>query len=50
MSNKNDYKGPSFGSPALRMPDELRGPLKAHLKELKGRFLDIGWGTRSGFG
>ncbi|MAN25233.1 MAG: carbamoylsarcosine amidase [Gemmatimonadetes bacterium] len=50
MKNKNDYRAPNFGSPALRMPDELRGPLKIHLEELKSRFLELGWGTRSGFG
>ena len=50
MDSKKNHPPPTFGSLGLRMPDELRGPLKAHLEELKSRFLDIGWGTRSGFG
>ena len=46
-----DLEGPpSFGSPALRLPDELRGPLKAHMAELKEQYLQLGWGTRGGFG
>ena len=34
----------------LRLPDELRGPLKAHMAELKEQYLQLGWGTRGGFG
>jgi nicotinamidase-related amidase len=41
---------PAFGSPALRLPGELRGPLKAHMEELHQRYLELGWGTRGGFG
>ncbi len=40
----------SFGSPDLRLPDALRGPLKQHLAELRGRYLARGWAGRVGFG
>ena len=39
-----------MGSPDLRLPDELRGPLQAHLKELHHRYLSRGWAGRVGFG
>ena len=39
-----------FGSSDLKLPDELRGPLLAHLQELHGRYLARGWGGRVGFG
>lgn len=39
-----------FGSPDLRLPDELRGPLAAHLAQLRERYLSRGWGGRVGFG
>ena len=50
MSADAHHVPPPFGSPALRLPDELRGPLKAHMEELRQRFLELGWGTRGGFG
>ena len=34
----------------LRMPDDLREGVKAHLRELKKEFLARGWGARMGFG
>jgi nicotinamidase-related amidase len=40
----------SFGSPDLRLPDELRGPLMAHLEHLRERYLARNWGQRVGFG
>jgi maleamate amidohydrolase len=40
----------SFGSDDLRLPDELRGPVRAHLAELKKRYLKRGWGGRVGPG
>jgi nicotinamidase-related amidase len=40
----------SFGSPDLRLPDELRGPLQAHLKDLHAGYLRRGWAGRVGFG
>ncbi|MCE9603654.1 MAG: isochorismatase family protein [Planctomycetia bacterium] len=39
-----------FGSPDLRLPEALRGPLLEHLAELKRRYLARNWGTRVGFG
>lgn len=39
-----------FGSPDLRLPDELRGPLIAHLEHLRQRYLDRNWAGRVGFG
>jgi nicotinamidase-related amidase len=39
-----------FGSPDLRLPDELRGPLQAHLKDLHEKYLRRGWAGRVGFG
>jgi len=50
MTSRDTDAPPPFGSPALRLPDTLRGPLKAHLAELKEQFLQLGWGTRGGFG
>jgi nicotinamidase-related amidase len=41
---------PNFGSPELRLPDELRGPLLAHLEDLKQKYLARNWGGRVGFG
>ncbi len=38
------------GSPDLRLPDELRGPLLKHLEDLRARFLARGWGGPVGFG
>ena len=40
----------TFGSEDLRLPDELRGPLRAHLAEIRKRFVDRGWAGRMGFG
>lgn len=40
----------SFGSPDLRLPDELRGPLMAHLEQLRERYLARNWAGRVGFG
>src|SRR4051812_22075972 len=39
-----------FGSPDLRLPDELRGPLLAHLRDLHAKYLRRGWAGRVGFG
>ncbi len=38
------------GSSDLALPDDLREPLIRHLAELKGRYLNRGWGARVGFG
>jgi nicotinamidase-related amidase len=38
------------GSADLRLPDELRGPLRAHLRDLHERYRQRHWGGRVGFG
>lgn len=38
------------GSADLRLPDELREPLKEHLNYLRERYLVNNWGNRTGFG
>ena len=40
----------SFGAADLRLPDELRGPLRDHLATLKQNYLQRGWGMRVGWG
>ncbi len=39
-----------FGSDDLRLPDELRGPLRAHLAALREHYRKKGWGGPVGFG
>jgi maleamate amidohydrolase len=46
----DDGKPRRFGSDELRLPDALRGPLLAHLKDLKASYATRGWGGRVGFG
>ena len=50
MSTPAKPSAPSFGAEDLRLPDDLRAPLLAHLKALKERYLSRGWGGRVGFG
>jgi nicotinamidase-related amidase len=45
-----DREQPHFGSDDLRLPDALRGPLRAHLAELRDRYHARDWGGRVGFG
>ncbi|MBP86677.1 MAG: carbamoylsarcosine amidase [Planctomycetaceae bacterium] len=40
----------NFGSDDLRLPDELREPLRAHLEDLRAKYLERDWGERVGFG
>jgi nicotinamidase-related amidase len=40
----------TFGSADLRLPDELRGPLRGHLDDLRSAYARRGWGGRVGFG
>ena len=47
---ETDAQEPTFGSPELRIPAEIRGPLKAHIETLRQRYLEMGWGGRGGFG
>jgi nicotinamidase-related amidase len=47
----NDSQDPlAFGSLDLRLPDDLRGPLREHLAQLRERYLRRGWGGRVEFG
>src|SRR5262245_30609680 len=39
-----------FGSEDLRLPDDLRGPLRAHLEQLREAYRRRSWGGRVGFG
>ncbi|MCI0684715.1 MAG: isochorismatase family protein [Gemmataceae bacterium] len=39
-----------FGSSDLALPDDLRGPLKAHLRHLRECYVKRGWAGRAGFG
>jgi nicotinamidase-related amidase len=41
---------PAFGSPDLRLPDELRAPLLKHIEQLRERYVARGWAGRVGFG
>jgi maleamate amidohydrolase len=49
MSTTSDSK-PCTGSADLRLPDELRDPLRAHLNDLHARYRQRRWGGRVGFG
>ncbi len=49
MTDPLTTKGRS-GSEDLRLPDELRGPLLAHLNQLRESYLRRGWAGRVGFG
>ncbi|HUQ90895.1 MAG TPA: isochorismatase family protein [Bryobacteraceae bacterium] len=40
----------TFGSEDLRIPDELRAPIQAHLAEIRKRYVERGWAGRVGFG
>ncbi len=48
--SKTESVSPAFGSQDLRLPDELRAPIKAHLAALKERYIARGWAGRVGFG
>jgi len=39
-----------FGSDDLKLPDELREPVRAHLADLRERYRKKGWGGPVGFG
>lgn len=41
---------PKFGSQELSLPDELRGPLLAHLADLRQKYIQRNWAGRVGFG
>ena len=41
---------PMFGSSDLQLPDELREPLKRHLRDLHQKYIERDWAGRVGFG
>jgi maleamate amidohydrolase len=41
---------PAFGSENLRLPDALRGPLKAHMEHLLAQYKEMDWAGEMGFG
>src|SRR4051794_8247415 len=40
----------AFGSDDLRLPDELRAPIRAHLTAIRKQYVERGWAGRVGFG
>src|SRR5437588_6170457 len=50
VAKESNAKTLSFGSEDLRLPEELRGPLRAHLAALRERYVQRGWAGRVGFG
>lgn len=49
-AGSGSFERPLFGSDDLRLPEELRRPLYAHLDALRMRYHERGWGGRVGFG
>jgi len=47
---ETETKPLEFGSHNLRLPDPLREPLRAHLEDLRAKYLAKGWGDRVGWG
>src|SRR5438045_631301 len=50
MSEPVSREQPLVGSEDLRLPADLRGPLRAHLDDLREAYRRRGWGGRVGFG
>lgn len=50
MSTSQTDTPPPFGSDRLRLPDELRGPLKRHLAALREHYRNLEWAGNVGFG
>jgi maleamate amidohydrolase len=50
MPNQDPAAPPPFGSENLRLPDELRVPVKEHLAYLREQYRDLKWAGRVGFG
>jgi maleamate amidohydrolase len=50
MTSEHHTAALAFGSEDLRLPDELRAPIRAHLAEIRKRYVERGWGGRVGFG
>ncbi len=50
IKKMSDAKRAAFGSDDLSLPAALRAPLQEHLEDLRGKYLQRGWGARVGFG
>ncbi len=50
MSESTPSRQAPIGSEDLRLPEPIRGPLRAHLDDLREAYLRRGWGGRIGFG
>ena len=50
MTSEHHTAALAFGSEDLRLPDELRAPIRAHLAEIRKRYVERGWAGRVGFG
>jgi nicotinamidase-related amidase len=50
MTNEHNPPALAFGSDDLRLPDELRAPIRAHLQAIRKRYVERGWAGRVGFG
>ena len=50
ISMTDTPSAPRFGSNDLAMPDDLRGPLLAHLRDLRAAYVRRDWAGRVGFG
>src|SRR6476620_707179 len=50
MSEHTNEQPAVVGSEHLRLPEALRGPLRAHLDQLREAYRRRGWGGRVGFG
>ena len=52
MIVSESFFGPEveFGTPELRLPEELREPIRRHLEQLRERYLAMQWAQRVGFG
>lgn len=49
-SEQDRAAGPAFGSQDLRLPDELRDPIRRHLAALRERYVERGWAGQIGPG
>jgi maleamate amidohydrolase len=50
MTSEHNTAALAFGSDDLRLPDELRGPVRVHLAAIRERYVERGWAGRVGFG
>ena len=50
MPIENNTAPLAFGSDDLRLPDELRAPVRLHLAAIRKRYVERGWAGRVGFG